>query len=411
MKRALWLWCAMAALSANTVQPLAEATSDSYRVPAHVFAGDPRGPYETGTFEELWINEALEDPSTADPHDKRKVMVQIWYPATDAPGAARARYVLHRELYPHDAQSRWLDDVAAVRATSMLRAPVARSGGRFPVLIYNPGSGYPPFSGTFQTEFLASHGYVVVGIGRGDISRIERFSDGARYAADVGTTFFQDMHAEVPFDVDRLHELAAKHAQTTLRTHVQDIRYVLDRLRALDENRDSRFHGRLDLQRVGSLGWSFGGALSLQASRDEPRIKAAVNLDGWLYTDVPETGTLRPVLQMHGVAPPMDRVPTPVEHEVELAAHALTWKLYARSRADWYDFVIQRAEHGNFSDLVLFEPADVRLIHPRLAHEIVNRVTLEFFDKYLRGVGPTPILSGELTYPDVKLVKSERVVQ
>jgi dienelactone hydrolase len=56
-------------------------------------------------------------------------------------------------------------------------------------------------------------------------------------------------------------------------------------------SRADRFYRRLDLESVGALGWSLGGVLALQASRDEPRIKAAVNLDGWLYTDVPETGT------------------------------------------------------------------------------------------------------------------------
>jgi dienelactone hydrolase len=46
------------------------------------------------------------------------------------------------------------------------------------------------------------------------------------------------------------------------------------------------FFGRPDLTRIGMLGWSFGGATSLQMSRDDPRVKAAVNYDGDLFGDV-----------------------------------------------------------------------------------------------------------------------------
>jgi hypothetical protein len=44
--------------------------------------------------------------------------------------------------------------------------------------------------------------------------------------------------------------------------------------------------------------------------------------------------------------------------------------------------------------------------HPRLGHDIVNRFTLEFFDKYLRDAQATPLLSQEQVYPDTELLKS-----
>jgi hypothetical protein len=54
------------------------------------------------------------------------------------------------------------------------------------------------------------------------------------------------------------------------------------------------------------------------------------------------------------------------------------WR-YARTDADWYDLTLGRAEHEHFSDRTLFEAADPKLLYPGLAHEIVNRYTLEFF--------------------------------
>jgi hypothetical protein len=42
-------------------------------------------------------------------------------------------------------------------------------------------------------------------------------------------------------------------------------------------------------------------------------------------------------------------------------------------------------------------------MYPGLAHEIVNRFALEFFDEYLRHSANTPLLSGEQAYPEVTL--------
>ncbi|MBL8268634.1 MAG: hypothetical protein JNL55_19740, partial [Steroidobacter sp.] len=157
------------------------ALADGFPVPAQLFAGEPRGPYETGTFEELWLNAALDDPSTADPRDKRKVLVQIWYPAAPARNAKRAPYVIHPELY---AKDHWSRKLAHVTTQSALNAPVASATGAFPVLLYNHGGGQPHFSTTFQTEFLASQGYVVVAIGHPGANDIERFPDGKPYVND-----------------------------------------------------------------------------------------------------------------------------------------------------------------------------------------------------------------------------------
>ena len=415
MKRALWLWCAMAALSANTVQPLAEATSDSYRVPAHVFAGDPRGPYETGTFEELWINEALEDPSTADPHDKRKVMVQIWYPATVPKRARRAPYVLSPQLY---AKDHWVHQLEHVQTQSFLDAPVAATVERFPVLIYNHGGGNPHFSATFQTEFLASHGYVVVSIGHSGANDIERFPDGSSYRND-GVSWRASPPENAQLASRDGFEYVWQHSDLSL--FVKDISFALDRLGAMNANPKHRFYERLDLDRVGSLGWSLGGFISLQATRDEPRIKAAVNLDGWPYGLMGSNGAVtrgveRPVLLMF--AGPSEAAGIPAypggevdAEQVELARAAYTyyWTMLRRSTADWYYVTIARTDHGNFSDPPLFAASDPEWLHPRVAHAIINGYVLEFFDKQVRGSQEaTPLLSGERHFPEATLLRPGR---
>lgn len=378
--------------------------SANFRIPPNVFAGDQRGPWQTGTVEELWVDEQRDETTTSDPADKRHLMVQVWYPAAFKGDPPRAPYALHRELYPHDDDASWLDDAKDVRTNSVLNAPMAAQPERFPVLIYNPGGFHPHFSATFQTEFLASHGYVVVAIGHTGLNRIERFPDGYHYRPDQNLPFHDDAQTQKLPEAEQFRLQVKRYSQLLMPVQVKDIGFVLDRLQALNGTQRSRFYQRLDLERVGSLGWSLGGALSLQASRDEPRIKAAVNLDGWLYTDVPQTGTRRPIMQISGdSSQSFEQHQTAADRELSSAADGLRWQLYAKSDADWYDITLDTATHGHFSDRTLFEPADARYMHPRLAHEIVNRATLEFFDKYLRQSADTPLLSGRQRYAQVEL--------
>ncbi len=394
----------LVALSTSAARPVDRS---EYRVPVHAFAGEALGPYQTGTVEELWVDSARDEASTAELADKRHLMVQIWYPATFEGDPQRAPYALQRELYPHDDELRWLDAASNVRTTSVLKAPLAAQPQRFPVLIYGPGSGYPHFSGTFQAEFLASHGYVVVSVGHTDVSRITRFPDGYAYRRDRSMPTVTEEQRKTLSAAEVLEEWVRQTGTLEISVHVQDISFALDQLQSMNATRGNRFHGRLDLERVGAFGWSLGGVASVQASRDEPRIKAAVNLDGRLYSDVASTGTHRPILQMHGTAgKPSD--PGPGGRETQLLGDSFFWRLYSRSDADWYDLTLQGATHRHFSDRTLFEAADPPLMHPRLAHEIVNRYTLEFFDKYLRDRTDSPLLSGAQTYPDTVLVTSAR---
>lgn len=392
-----------------------------------LFAGDARGPYATGTLEALWVNDALDDTSTADPDDKRKVLVQVWYPATVRDGMPRAPYAIQPQLYGKDS---WIHRFADVDTGSVIGAPVAEElvadvPRRLPVLIYNHGNGNPHFSATFQTQFLASHGYVVVAIGHPGANGIERYPDGTPYRNDGRKAL-----ASRPSDRNDLSREAFEYAftQSDLGLFVQDIGFVIDRLTLLDADPAHLLHQRLDLDRIGALGWSLGGVLSLQAGRDEPRIKAVANLDGWPYglmgaNGVVTNGSARPMLLMFCPANsgttltvfPGGKVGTGGEIDAEgveaaTATETYVWSMLRRSRADWYHVTIDRTHHGHFSDVTLLpgasHPAD---LHPRAAHAIINAYVLAFFNRHVREGGEaSPLLSGEQGFPEARLLRRQR---
>lgn len=391
----------------------AAAPQDGENAPFNPFAGEARGPYPTGTVEELWIDEQRAEVLTEDAGAHRRLMVQIWYPAELRGEGSKVRcapYALHGGLYPNDEKSYWLAPRArGAQSRSVLNAPLARSGGRLPILVFNPGNGQPPFSATFLTEFLASHGYVIVGIGRPDTSRIRRFPDGTEYRMKAADPFAPLDPRRAPAGDSQIDEWRASrdlYIRERLPIHLADVRFVLDRLAALDDARASKFRGRLDLERVGAVGKSLGGPISLQAMQDDPRVKAAVNLDGWLYTDVTQSGLTRPFMQMrqdwlrayHGKAAAGER-------ELWLLGNADFWRLYARSPADWYDVTLKGAGHGHFDDRVSFIPPREGEMSASRAHELVNQYVLAFFDRYLRAV-PSPWLSDSQIPADAEFLKS-----
>jgi dienelactone hydrolase len=389
-------------------------SADVFRVPAHPFAGEPRGPFETGTFETVWVNEALEDPSTSDPNDKRKLIVQAWYPATPPKHPRRAPYAISPQVYGRD---HWIHKLQYVQTQSILNAPMIAQPARLPILIYNHAAGQPHFTATFQMEFLASHGYFVISIGHPGANGIERFPDGSSYKNDgsqwMGEAPERDQRS--PRD-----EFEYRWAHTDLSLFLEDITFVLDHLERIDADPKHRFHQRLDTDRVGCLGWSMGGFVALQAIRDEPRIKAAANLDGWPWgltgpNGVATHGSDKPLLLMStdwGANQPPRSGGEVDAAEVELwrAAYTHFWTMLRRSTADWYVVVLARSDHGHFSDLLLFEALDPsEYLNPRAAHAIINTYTLEFFNSYVRrGPETTPFLSGDRHFPEATLYRRKK---
>lgn len=391
-----------------------EASQKARNVPVDIFADQARGPYRTGTFEALWVNEAQDDPSTTAVGDSRKVMVQLWYPATSSEQPDHAPYAISPQLY---GESHWVHQLGGVRTRSVLNAPVVEGRERLPVLIYNHGAMHPHFSGTFQTEFLASHGYVVVAIGHPGANEIERFPDGTAYRNDGMTYWAKPPAGERPARRE-LAEYLWAHGDLNL--FIGDISFVLDRLAELDVDPEWRLRHRLALDRIGSLGWSLGGFLSLQAGREEPRIKAVANLDGLNLLGlmgargVAMLGSERPMLLMFAdrseeVSPPYRGVELSADiverMEMRAALVAYYWRMLRRSTADWYYISIAGADHAHFSDRVLFESVPKDRMPPHQAHDIVNRFTLEFFDKHLREGIQTPLLDGEEAFTEVGLFK------
>jgi predicted dienelactone hydrolase len=350
-------------------------------IPVNPFAR-PGGPYAVGTYDWLWVDARRPERYTKDPGDKRKLPVQVWYPAEPVPDATGAPYIRTLAEFGPSSPFKALEHV---RTNAIAGAPVAKAEAKYPVLIYSHGAGWPRFTGTFVTEVLASHGYVVFGVDHPGLDRTVLFSDGTAFNADT-------LRGPAPDPSQDLRTTAARSMEflnaVAFPIWIEDSRFVLDQVDALNRA-PGPFRGRLDLDRVGMLGWSFGGAAAIEMLRTDPRVKAAVNHDGRLFGGAMSEPIQRPFMLFHhggddaAAAPEANR---PLIREMAALIRGVDSTARTHATGDWYDVTIARTNHGHFSDLPLFLAVfkDTTLLAGRRGHEIISAYTLAFFDQYLR---------------------------
>jgi dienelactone hydrolase len=197
------------------------------------------------------------------------VSVQLWYPAEPGSGDGRAPY------RPNGAglfsAERW------VRTGATLNAALSSHRTRYPVLLSFPGWAGVRDENTTFVQDLASRGFIVAGIGYDDpaCAGVDR-SGGITVATDM------DFSSQTAFErtLGVAHQKIERVAKAA--SHIIDALEVLNRV-----DPDRRFDGRLDLDRIGVVGYSLGGAIAMQLCWRDDRLKAAVNIDGWFFDAAP----------------------------------------------------------------------------------------------------------------------------
>jgi hypothetical protein len=245
---------------------------------------------------------------------------------------------------------------------------------------------------TALVEGLVSHGYVVVTMDDTNDSPEVEFPGGRLV---VGTFAYNSLA-----DVIEAQQIRA-----------DDARFVLDELTVLNDggNPDAEhaalpkgLAGSLDLSRVGMFGWSIGGAASAQAMHDDPRFKAAINMDGTFWGPLAQQGVDRPFLLVNG------------SEETEQNDPSIG-SFLAASTGPTLRLGLNNSQHPSFSDFEELIPelrptvgltacqilSDVGSINPKTAVTDERAYIRAFFDKYLRSRdshlldGPSP------RYPDI----------
>jgi predicted dienelactone hydrolase len=365
--RARW-WLALPG-SATCVALIAAGPVAAWAFPVPVFP-DPSGTFAVGTRVMQWTDPHRPESFTADPHDRRTVVVQLWYPAQPSPaGAQRAPYLGRTQgeaRIVSDALARYaglpaflLDDVPRARSHAVFNAPVADRGGRFPVVLFSPGAGGVRTQNTAWAEELASHGYVVAALDHPYDSAAVVLADGRTITTTLTSTG----------DRDRDSRLGA--GWTAVRA--ADLGFALTQLERLDQG---ELAGRLDTGRVAVTGHSMGGAAALQAARQDRRFDAVIDLDGYPH------GPLSPSLHQPTLAFTQAITPQTDPRYLPRLTKALE-----TGTATSYRLTVPGAGHLTFMDAPLYLPPIPSLVGSLGRTEsprVVSAATLAFLDATLR---------------------------
>ena len=273
------------------------------------------------------------------------------------------------------------------------------------MLVLSP-SGFPPLFLAALAEELASHGYVVVGVNHTYETTVTAFNDGRTVAFDpaaIGGALGPQSGS---------HNEAFRARAEVCERKAADLAFVGDQLARLDADPASPFFGRLDLGRVGALGHSFGGVAALEWCRADPRCRAAVNLDGAVWSDVGTVGLDRPALQILAEHPefsmkPTDAVTAGMAPDVEWfeAERAIAfdgWRRVHELASPGHTVRIAGATHLSFMDVPFLPQVDGAVVASMLAATTIDparmwRLTgdlvLAFFARYL-DQRPATVLDG-----------------
>ncbi|HZC44188.1 MAG TPA: hypothetical protein VE195_08440, partial [Acidobacteriaceae bacterium] len=316
----------------------------------------------------------------------REIMVQIWYPATPR----------HQSLasYRRRRETTLLSSYMAVLKTHSYKdAAVATTGAPFPVLLFNPAWGGQRTQNTYQAEDLASNGFIVVGIDHPYNSRPVALPDGR-------VIWGTDLHDIANFEHTTVAQQIAI-GDKEVRIQAGDDALVLNTLAAANINPRSPWFGRVDANNAGAFGHSFGGAVSAQICYQDPRVKAALNEDGWMFGDTSTYGLDKPYMLMDDPAPAitaaqLQSANLQTRRESELDVVDMDNFHRSMHRYGGYYVLFRGTKHFDFADRSLYSPmrslTDSGSVSPRFAHQIIEAYTLQFFSHYLLHQ-PAPLLA------------------
>ena len=355
---------------------------------------DPDGPYSIGTTSFYWVDETRVETLSPTPAGERRIMVQVWYPAEETPGVGLAPYMDQLDVMgPVLAKQFGLpgflfNHIKLAKTHAYVDVPVSGSEANYPVLIFSHGWTGVRTQNTYQAEYLASHGYIVIAPDHTYGAGIVVFPDGSSVLNNPAL-LPEDAQSEAEYD-RRVRPLGE--------AWVNDLRFTLDQAELLNDGSiPSDFKGKLDLTRVGFFGHSTGGGAVIETCFLDERCVVGLTEDAWMVPfsrEVPEEGLQQPFLFM--------------QSESWSAARntALFNTLYDNTHALEFKLVINGTKHYDFSDIPLLTPLAPMIglkgpINGERGLFIINTYSLNFFDQYLKSIPSSLLQSQSPDFPEV----------
>lgn len=363
----------------------------------------PRGRYATGESTFRLVDDQRPDPWVpSQPY--RELMISVFYPAVHTGHQpftnqfpAAAAEAIGAAVEGNVGLPAGLVDWAATRTHSVQDAAMAP--GRFPVVLYSPGSGDPRDWNVSLVEDLASRGFVVVTIDHTGEAPAVRFPDGHL----VGNGPLMAAWAKAFQEGTTLAFFT-----TLMDARMADTDLVLDRLTSLP----ARLTHGMDLNRIGMAGHSGGGFTAANMMYVEPRIKAGINMDGTLEYTVQPDGTNLSEVALHGLDQPFLLMGSSSAANGSDIHREPSWAAFWQHQRGWKaDVTLNDSAHASFTDAEALLPqlagrvpaetlaAEIGTVDPHHAVAANRALVTSFFTRFLKGRDDHLLDGGASRYP------------
>ena len=401
----------------------------AYALPVFRFP-KPTGDYAVGIQYFHLIDESRMDPFLNPSTKKRELMIKIYYPSKEddtkpfSPYFHNSRELLRLLTTGYNLPAFLFDHFTLVKTNSKDDLQLSNAQERYPIILFSHGAGTSMETQTSQSEDLASHGYIVVAIDHTYTSAGTIFPDHIVSAKEATANFNVVEPAEI------ITQIMAN-----------DSSFVIDQLTEMNEGKpDSSFRDRLNLEKIGAMGHSVGGAVAYNLAINDRRVRASIDLDGVVYvTPKDDPNNTVPFLMLasdrghiqaiESRKPLMKRF-----DEMDDIDQKITLGIYGSQDVyeDAYNkaqqnvigltdvlqssgnlFTIEGCDHMKFTDIGLFiaVPQLRELIgivgktDPARCLEITKAITLTFFDNYLNDDPQIQLVEPVQNYPELKRIE------
>lgn len=259
--------------------------------------------------------------------------------------------------------------------------------GKFPLVVFSHGFCGVKNSNESAFMELASHGYVVCSIDHPYHSFFTVNAEGKVTIVDTGY-----MGEYAAWGDNKEENL--KMFQKWMDIRVSDMNFVIDTIL----QNDGGVYQLVDHSKIGVFGHSLGGAAAMGVPRVRKDIDAVINIDAPMMCELTgvENGSYTvnhepypaPLLNIYSQYLYENGILTGDEEYFEN-------RLVSATAPSSYEVVFRGAQHMSLTDLSLVSPVLASTldsgrraeIDPNTCLETMNRIILEFFDCYLKGIG------------------------
>lgn len=362
---------------------------------------------------------------------KRSVIISVFYPVDN--DWSTNKQALYKDLY-HPNEERFVEEwknseddknyINNLATNIYINAPIVNNSEKYPVILYSPGFSCDRDSTVFIIEKLIEEGYIVITLG------------------SINETDFTVMpDGEVIEMLDKLKDISSdsKEVWQELRNiRKADILFLLNQLDYINRN-DEFLKGKLDTQKIGAIGFSLGSQGVFEAAADDKRIKAVALLEGCLHNstvlervnDGEKSNTPHLLIKRHASSHELrveechswyvnmedkEEGKKGIEEQIETACRITKTQKALYEYVDGFkSFVkINHSKHMTFSDMPMllnqeYEECLGGEISIKKAYEIINKVTVKFFNEFLNGKANEykRFIDNENTYSELKKINAD----